>query len=342
MIRFDSDYTQGAHPRILDALVRTNMEQTCGYAEDEYSEDARALIRSACEAETADVHFLIGGTGTNTTVIAASLRPYEGVLCASTGHINVHESGAIESSGHKVIALPDENGKLTAEAAEAFCAAYHADGTKEHMVKPAMVYISQPTETGTVYSAAELTALKRVCDAYGMYLYVDGARLGYALAADGCDVTLPFLTKTADVFYIGGTKVGALFGEAVVIANDALKTGFRYMIKQRGSMLAKGRLLGVQFREMFLDGLYFEMGRHAIDKAKRLRAIFENAGYPFACDSPTNQQFPILPDALLEKLAPDFAYSYWNRYDETRSVVRFCTSWATTEEELEALEEALV
>ena len=341
MIRFDSDYTQGAHPRILDALVRTNMEQTCGYAEDAYSDEARALIKKACEAPDADVHFLVGGTGTNTTVISAALRPWEGVICAETGHIAVHESGAIESSGHKVIALPQQDGKLSTETAEQFCAAYHADGTKEHMVKPAMVYISQPTETGTVYSAAELTALKQVCDAYGMYLYVDGARLGYALAADANDVTLPLLAKTADVFYVGGTKVGALFGEAVVVANSALKPGFRSMIKQRGNMLAKGRLLGVQFREMFTDGLYEEMGRHAITKAKRLRAIFESAGYPFACDSPTNQQFPILPDAVLEKLAPDFAYSYWNRYDESRSVVRFCTSWATADEELNALEKAL-
>ena len=342
MIRFDSDYTEGAHPRILDALVRTNPDQTPGYAEDAYSDEARALIRAACEAPDADVHFLVGGTGTNTTVIAAALRPWEGVICVETGHIAVHESGAIESSGHKVVALPQQDGKLAAATAEQFCAAYHADGTKEHMVKPAMVYISQPTETGTVYSAAELLALKQVCDAYGMYLYVDGARLGYALAAEGSDVTLPLLAKTADVFSIGGTKVGALFGEAVVITDPALKAGFRSMIKQRGNMLAKGRLLGVQFREMFTDGLYFEMGRHAIDKAKRLRAIFENAGYPFACESPTNQQFPVLPDALLEKLAPDFAYSYWNRYDDARSVVRFCTSWATTDEQLDALAKALV
>ena len=341
MIRFDSDYTQGAHPRILDALVRTNMEQTCGYAEDEYSDEARALIKKACEAPDADVHFLVGGTGTNTTVIAAALRPWEGVICAETGHIAVHESGAIESSGHKVIALPQQDGKLAAETAAEFCASYHADGTKEHMVKPAMVYISQPTEAGTVYSAAELTALKRVCDTYGMYLYVDGARLGYALAAEGSDVTLPLLAKTADVFSVGGTKVGALFGEAVVVTAPALKAGFRSMIKQRGNMLAKGRLLGVQFREMFTDGLYEEMGRHAISKAKRLRAIFEAAGYSFAADSPTNQQFPILPDAALEKLSADFAYSYWNRYDETGSVVRFCTSWATTDEELDALERAL-
>ena len=341
MIRFDSDYTQGAHPRILEALVRTNMVQTCGYAEDAYSEEARALIRAACEAETADVHFLIGGTGTNTTVIAASLRPYEGVLCAATGHINVHESGAIEASGHKVIALPEENGKLTAKAAEAFCAAYHADPTKEHMVRPGMIYISQPTETGTVYSAAEMAALKAVCGRYGMFLFVDGARLGYALAAEGNDVTLPFLARTADVFYIGGTKVGALFGEAVVITNDALKTGFRYMIKQRGSMLAKGRLLGVQFREMFTDGLYEEMGRHAIAAARRLKQIFAEAGYAFACDSPTNQQFPILPNETLRRLSVDFAFSEWSPLDDTHTVVRFCTSWATTEEELTALETAV-
>ena len=341
MIRFDSDYTQGAHPRILEALVRTNMEQTCAYAEDAYSGEARALIRKACEAENADVHFLVGGTGTNTTVIASALRPYEGVLCPETGHINVHESGAIESSGHKVIGLPQQNGKLSAATAEAFCVAYHADGTKEHMVRPGMIYVSQPTEVGTLYAAAELVALKAVCERYGMYLFVDGARLGYALAAEGNDVTLPFLAKTADVFYIGGTKVGALFGEAVVITRDALKTGFRYMIKQRGSMLAKGRLLGVQFREMFADGLYEEMGRHAIEAARRLKQIFADAGCPFFCDSPTNQQFPILPDAALEQLSVDFAYSYWCRYDETRSVVRFCTSWATTEAELDALEKAV-
>ena len=341
MIRFDSDYTQGAHPRILDALVRTNMEQTGAYAEDAYSEEARVLIKKACEAPDADVHFLVGGTGTNTTVIAAALRPWEGVLCPETGHINVHESGAVESSGHKVVGLSQKDGKLTAETAEGFCAAYHADSTKEHMVKPAMIYISQPTETGTLYSAAEMAALKGVCERYGMYLFVDGARLGYGLAAEGNDVTLPFLAKTADAFTIGGTKVGALFGEAVVIANSAMKTGFRYMIKQRGNMLAKGRLLGVQFREMFADGLYYEMGAHAVAKAKRLRAIFEKAGFGFFCDSPTNQQFPVLPDETLEKLSPEFAYSYWNRYDENSSVVRFCTSWATTDEELDALEKAL-
>ena len=341
MIRFDSDYTQGAHPRILDALVRTNMEQTRAYAEDHYSEEARALIRGACEAPDADVHFLVGGTGTNTTVIAAALRPWEGVICPETGHINVHESGAIESSGHKVIGLPQKDGKLAAATAEAFCAAYHADATKEHMVRPGMIYVSQPTETGTLYAAAELAALKAVCVKYGMFLYVDGARLGYGLAEENNDATLPFLAKTADAFTIGGTKVGALFGEAAVVANDAMKNGFRYMIKQRGNMLAKGRLLGVQFREMFTDGLYFEMGAHAVAAARRLKRIFAEAGYGFAGDSPTNQQFPIVPDADLAALSADFAYSYWNRYDETRSVVRFCTSWATTEGELDALERAV-
>lgn len=267
MIRFDCDYLEGAHPRILDALVKTNFEQTPGYAVDHYCEEARALIKKECKAENADVHFIVGGTGTNTTVIAASLRPYQGVVCAVSGHINVHESGAIEGTGHKVIGLPSDDGKLEADIFEEYCRNYWADGTHDHMVQPKMLYISQPTENGTLYKADEIKRLREICDKYSMYLYVDGARMGYGLMSEGNDVTLPFLSEHCDVFYIGGTKVGALFGEALVIVNDELKKDFRYMQKRQCGMFAKGRLLGLQFLEMFKDGLYYEMGANGIKTA---------------------------------------------------------------------------
>ena len=341
MLYFLSDYTEGAHPAVLRALEETNLVSLPGYGEDEICERAKAKIRAACGREDLDVFFLSGGTQTNLVVISALLRRWEAVLCAETGHIAVHEAGAVEFTGHKVIPLPAAEGKLPAAELEKWLARFFADATHTHMPYPGMVYISQPTELGTLYSKAELDALYGVCRRYSLPLFVDGARLGYGLMSPANDLSLPELAQRCDVFYIGGTKVGALFGEAVVITNDALKTGFRYMIKQRGGMLAKGRLLGVQFREMFTDGLYEAMGRHAIDASRRLKAIFEREGYPFACDSPTNQQFPILPDATLEKLSADFAFSFWGRADASHSVVRFCTSWATTAAELDALEAAL-
>ncbi len=341
MIRFDCDYLEGAHPRILDALVKTNFEQTPGYAVDHYCEEARALIKKECNAGNADVHFIVGGTGTNTTVIAAALRPYQGVVCPVTGHINVHESGAIEGTGHKVIGLPSDDGKLDAGIFEEYCRNYWADGTYEHMVQPKMLYISQPTENGTLYKAEELKKLREICDKYSMYLYCDGARMGYGLMAEGNDVTLPLLAELCDVFYIGGTKVGALFGEALVIINDELKKDFRYMQKRQCGMFAKGRLLGLQFLEMFKDGLYYEMGRNGIEKAYRIRDAFANAGFSFLYESNTNQQFPVLPDTVLEILSDRFSWDYWCRVDETHSCVRFCASWATSDENVEALEKAI-
>ncbi len=338
MIRFDCDYLEGAHPRILDALVKTNFEQTPGYAVDHYCEEARALIKKECKAPDADVHFIVGGTGTNTTVISASLRPYQGVVCPVTGHINVHESGAIEATGHKVIGLPSDDGKMDAEVFEKFVSGYWADGTYEHMVQPGMLYISQPTENGTLYTAGELKRLREICHKYSMLLYVDGARMGYGLMAEGNDVTLPLLAELCDIFYIGGTKVGALFGEALVIVNDALKKDFRYMQKRHCGMFAKGRLLGLQFLEMFKDGLYYEMGKNGIDTAYRVRDAFRKAGFPFLYESNTNQQFPVLPDTVLDILSEKFSWDYWCRVDDEHSCVRFCTSWATTEEYVKALE----
>ena len=340
MYRFECDYTEGAHPKIIEALAATNLEQTVGYGEDGHCENARRLIREACQAPDMDVHFLVGGTQTNTTVIAAILRPWQGAVCADTGHIACHETGAIEASGHKVLPIPTRDGKITAEQVRALVEAHWADATHEHQVQPGMVYISHPTEGGLLYTKAELEALRAVCDEKGLPLFLDGARLGYGLMADGTDVTLPDLARLCDVFYIGGTKVGALFGEAVCVPNKKLLPDFRYNIKQRGGMLAKGRLLGIQFETLFTDGLYFDISRHAIDEAMRLKAALRTAGCSFWNDSPTNQQFPILPDALCEKLAEDFSFSDWGRADTGR-IIRFATSWATKPEATDALISAL-
>ncbi|NGZ76480.1 threonine aldolase family protein [Saccharibacillus alkalitolerans] len=337
MTRFECDYTQGAHPRILQRLLETNMDQTSGYGTDEYCERARDLIRRECEADAADVHFLVGGTQTNTTVIAALLRPHQGVLSADTGHIAGHETGAIEAAGHKVLTLPHQDGKITAEQVRRAYEAHENDGAKEHTVQPGMVYISQSTENGTVYTLSELEALSEACRECGLPLFVDGARLGYALAAEGGDVTLADLARLTDVFYIGGTKLGALMGEAVVILNEALKRDFRYLIKQRGGLLAKGRLLGVQFETFFEDGLYFEISRHAVSLAMKLRRGLEELGFGFLHDSPTNQQFPILPDDLLEGLKAKHSFTIWEKVDATHTAVRFCTSWGTTETEVDGL-----
>ncbi|MCQ4087870.1 low specificity L-threonine aldolase [Saccharibacillus sp. JS10] len=337
MTRFECDYTQGAHPRIMQRLLETNMEQTSGYGTDEHCERARNLIRHACDHDRADVHFLVGGTQTNTTVIAALLRPHQGVLSADTGHIEGHETGAIESTGHKVLTLPHQNGKITAEQVREAYEAHLNDGAKEHCVQPGMVYISQSTENGTVYNLAELEALSEVCRAYGLPLFVDGARLGYALAAEGSDVTLADLARLTDVFYIGGTKLGALMGEAVVIINESLKRDFRYLIKQRGGLLAKGRLLGIQFETLFEDGLYFEISRHAVSLAMKLRNGIQELGFGFLHNSPTNQQFPILPNELLEPLKAKHTFTTWEKVDHDHTAVRFCTSWGTTEEEIDEL-----
>ena len=341
MIYFNSDYLEGAHPSIMKRLMDTNMAQSVGYSEDEHCAAAREKIKAACEAPDADVHFLVGGTQTNTTVIASILRPYQGVIAPTTGHINCHETGAIESTGHKVLALPTDNGKITAQQIEEYYLWHHTSPDFEHIVMPGMVYISYPTEGGTIYSKAELTAIYETCQRCGLPLYIDGARMGYGLMSDECDLTLPELASLCDVFYIGGTKVGALFGEAVVVMNPALKKDFRFFMKQRGGMLAKGRLLGIQFDTLFTDDLYLKISRHAIDMAHQIREIFVSAGYPLLFDSPTNQQYPIMPDSELAEIGKNFGYEYWERVDETHSGVRFCASWATTQENVDALREAV-
>ncbi len=337
MIRFECDYGEGAHPRILERLAATNMEQTAGYGEDPHCEAARGYIRELCRMPDADVHFLVGGTQANLTVIAAALRPHQGVIAAESGHINVHETGAIEATGHKVITVPGENGKITAGEVRGVCDSHWRDPTHEHIAQPAMVYISNPSEIGTIYTLAALEEISKVCRKCGLPLFMDGARLGYGLACELCDYTLADIAALCDVFYIGGTKVGALFGEAVVITDAALKRDFRYIMKQRGAMLAKGRLLGIQFEALFEDGLYFEISRHATELAMKLRAACTAKGYPFLVDSMTNQQFPILPNSLIERLKVKFAFSLWQPTDAAHTAVRFCTSWATKEEHLDEL-----
>ncbi|MFE6073850.1 threonine aldolase family protein [Paenibacillus sp. NPDC057886] len=337
MIRFECDYNEGAHERILQRLISTNMEQTSGYGTDAHCDRARSLIRQACENEQADVHFLVGGTQTNTTVIASILRPYQGVIAATSGHIAVHETGAIEATGHKVITVPSEDGKITSDQVKAVYDAHWNDASPEHCVQPGMVYISQPTENGTMYSKAELQALFDVSQLCGLPFFIDGARLGYALASRNCDMTLADLARLCDVFYIGGTKIGALMGEAVVILNDKLKPDFRYMIKQKGGLLAKGRLLGIQFETLFEDGLYLEISQHAVDMAMLIHDSLAEQGITFLYDSPTNQQFPILPDDLLQDLRSRYSFTFWEKVSDTHSVVRFCTSWATQRENVDSL-----
>lgn len=337
MIRFESDYTEGAHKRIMKRLVETNEEQTPGYGMDEHCEKARAYIKKACHAENADIHFLVGGTQANTTIIASILRPHQGAVAAITGHIAVHETGAIEATGHKVLTLPSDDGKIQAQQVKELYDAHWNDVTHEHLVQPGLVYISHPTENGTTYSKSELEALSKVCRECGLPLFMDGARLGYGLASKGSDLSLADIASLCDVFYIGGTKVGALMGEAVVIINDALKKDFRYVIKQNGGMLAKGRLLGIQFETLFEDGLYYEISKHAVDMAMMIREAFAEKGFSFRYDSMTNQQFPILPNEVLIKLSEKYSYSYWEKVDASRSAVRFCTSWATKKENVEML-----
>ena len=336
MILFNSDYTEGAHPRILKKLMETNLEQTPGYGEDAYCEAAREAIRKVCDAPEADVHFLVGGTQANFTVISSALKSYQGVLCADTGHINVHETGAVEACGHKVLALPGKDGKITAEQIRNAYDLHWSDESHEHIAQPKMVYISHPTELGTLYTKDELEEIGRVCRECGLYLFLDGARLGYGLMAPGTDVTIEDIARICDVFYIGGTKVGALFGEAVVIVNPRLKPDFRYSIKQKGGMLAKGRLLGIQFLELFRDGLYFEIAKHAIDMAMILKEGLKVRGYSFFMDSETNQQFILIEDEKLEKIREKYGVTYQQRYDETHSVIRLCTCWATKEENVRA------
>ena len=335
MIYFNNDYSEGCHPSILEALTRTNFEQTFGYGEDEYCRMAADKIRTACQRPEASVHFLVGGTQTNLTVIDALLRPHQGALCAVSGHINGHETGAVEATGHKVLTLPSDDGKITAAQVERYVLLHRADGAFEHVVQPKLVYISNPTEWGTIYTKAELESLSETCRKLGLYLFLDGARLGYGLAAADNELTLADLARLCDVFYIGGTKVGALFGEAVVFRDAALAEDFRYMIKQKGGMLAKGRLLGLQFDALFTDGLYFEIAKNAIALADQMRAVFKELDVSFFVDCTTNQLFPVLPDAVLDKLAGKYTWSEMERVDESHRMVRFCTSWATRQENVD-------
>lgn len=336
MIRFESDYTQGAVPQILEALVKTNMEQTPGYGEDRYCLRAADKIRKELQCENADVHFLVGGTQTNFTFIASCLRPHEGVISASTGHINVHETGAVEATGHKILPIPSFDGKIGAKDVEAMVIAHRNDASFEHITKPKLVYLSMPTENGTIYSKAELQEMYDCCKRNNLILYIDGARLGYALMCKENDVAFSDLPRLCDAFYIGGTKVGALFGEALVIVNDRYKEDFRYIEKQKGAMLAKGRLLGLQFDTLFTDGLYFEISEHAMKFADRIRDAFKEKGIKLLYDSPTNQLFPMLTDEQMNKLKNDFSFSFWGKF-EGLNAVRFCTSWATQKSDVDTL-----
>lgn len=337
MIYFNNDYCEGCHPKILEKLYETNFEQTPGYGTDDHCRRAADHIRRHCGNNDLDVHFLVGGTQANLTVIDAALRSHQGALCAVSGHINVHETGAVEATGHKVLALPSEDGKITARQVRDYVMEHRNDPDGEHTVQPKLVYISNPTELGTLYTLAELTALSEACHELGLYLFLDGARLGYGLAAKGNDVTLADIALLCDVFYIGGTKVGALFGEAVVFSNRALGEDFRYFIKQHGGMLAKGRLLGIQFEVLFEDGLYFELGAYADRLADQLRDKLKDLGCRMLVDGVTNQLFPVLPDAVLDELAKEFSFVTMDKIGEDSHAVRFCTSWATVGENVDKL-----
>ncbi len=340
-LSFASDYTEGAHPAIIERLVQTNMEQTAGYGTDEYCERARALIRKACECPAAAVHFLVGGTQTNATVIDALLNRYEGVIAAETGHVAVHEAGAIEFGGHKVLTLACDKGKITAASVKQYLQDFYADGNYEHMVHPGMVYISQPTEYGTIYTKREMTAISAVCREYHIPLYVDGARLAYALACKENDVTLADLATLCDAFYIGGTKCGTLFGEAVVIPDPKRSPHFFTIMKQHGALLAKARLLGIQFETLFTDDLYLHIGENAIRTADTIRSFLTSHGYEQYFTAPTNQIFIILDNTRYAELSKKIAFGFWEKKDDSHTVVRIATDWATTLENVEKLLQAL-
>lgn len=328
MYSFANDYSEGAHPKILEAMMNVNLAQNTGYSLDSHTEHAIQLIREEIKRPDADVHIIVGGTQTNLITISAALRPYQAVIAASTGHINVHETGAIEATGHKVLAMPTEDGKLTPALIQQ-ALDFHTD---EHMVQPKMVYISNSTEIGTQYTRAELEALHHICRRNHLYLYMDGARIGAALTSPVNDLTMADIASLTDVFYIGGTKNGALFGEALVILNEELKPDFRFMIKQKGAMLAKGWLLGIQFEELFQNNLFYDMAAHANQIAAKLKKALTDKGCSFAYDSYTNQIFPIFSDETIARLEKDFAFYLDKRIDETHSSIRLVTSWATTEE----------
>lgn len=341
MLHFDTDYMRGAHPEVMRRLVETNLDQTPGYGTDSHTANAQKLILEACGLTEGRVYFLAGGTQTNATVIDSVLARHEGVIGAVTSHINVHEAGAVEATGHKVLTIPSHEGKIDAGELEEFVADFYRDDTYEHMVAPGMVYISQPTELGTLYSLKELEAISRVCRHFKMTLYIDGARLGYGLASLACDMTLKDIARLADVFYIGGTKVGALFGEAVVVANPALFQHAVTLIKRRGALMAKGRLLGVQFESLFTDDLYLKLSANAVDKAMQLKKAFVEAGYALYLDSPTNQQFFVLPNEVMDRLHEAATFELWGPRGEHETTVRFVTDWATSQDDVDALKALL-
>lgn len=340
MISFESDYNNGAHPKVLQHIIDTNNTNSKSYGYDDWSENAKRKIKLACNCPEADIYFLPGGTQTNATVIDAILASYEGVIAAETAHINVHESGAIEAYGHKILTLPSHDGKILAEELESFLKVFHADPTCEHMVYPGMVYITFPSELGTLYTKKEIGDIYTICQNYNIPLYIDGARLGYGLMANGCDITLEWLCNHCDVFYIGGTKVGALCGEAVVFTHKNTPRHFFTIIKRHGALLAKSRLAGVQFEALFTDNLYLNISKHAIEMAMLLRDIFINAGF-IVSDSPTNQQFVVLKNTQVEKLQDLIAFETWEKIDNENTLCRFVTSWATTHEDLHALSNAI-
>lgn len=341
MISFESDYTTGAHPRILQRLVETNMEVQPGYGSDDYCKAASDKIRNACNCPEAEVFFLTGGTQTNAMVISSMLQKYEGVIAAKTGHISLHEAGAIENTGHKVLELPQSEGKLDASVLEQYIKQFYQDDNHEHMVFPGMVYISYPTEYGTLYTKEELTKLYAVCREYHIPLFIDGARLGYGLMSRTGSMSLPDIARLCDVFYIGGTKVGALCGEAVVFTKNNKPKYFLTLVKRQGALLAKGRLIGIQFDTLFTDNLYFDISKHAIDMAEKLKEIIREKGYRFYLESPTNQQFVILDNEKLEPLKKQVRFGFWEKLGNKHTVVRFATSWSTTEEDLEYLRDVL-
>ncbi len=341
MLTFENDYSTGAHPLIIQKLVETNMVPQAGYGNDEYSFSAKEKIKKACNCPDAEIAFIVGGTLTNAVVISSILRPHEGVISATTGHVSTHEGGAIELTSHKVITLEQKEGKIDAIQLNTYLEDFYADGNHEQSVFPGMVYVSHPTEYGTLYSKKELEAISNVCKKYSLPLYLDGARLGYGLMSSASDMTLEDIARICDVFYIGGTKIGALCGEAVVFTKKNMPPYFKTLLKQHGALLAKGRIMALQFDVLFENGLYFDISRNAVVMAEKLKEMFVSRGYKLFLDSPTNQQFIILENEEMKKLQEKVVFSFWEKYDENHTVVRFATTWSTTQEDLDKLSEIL-
>ncbi len=341
MLWFENDYSAGAHPFILKRLTETNLENLAGYGEDTYCQGAREKIRSVCNCPNAEIEFLVGGTQTNAVVISTMLNDYEGVIAAKTGHISLHEAGAIEFTGHKVLEIPHKEGKIEPNTLKEYMEDFYGDSHYAHMVFPGMVYISHPTEYGTLYTKRELQEIASICNAYRIPLFLDGARLGYALVSAQSDLNLADIAQLCDVFYIGGTKVGALCGEAVIFTKQNKPSHFMTSVKKRGALLAKGRLLGIQFDALFTDNLYFEISKHVIQMAEKLKMIFQEKNMNFYLESPTNQQFIIMDNNQMKELEKEVRFSFWEKYEEDSSIIRFVTSWSTSEEDLDALKEII-